>query len=80
MSYHYASTVEKTIGDGGKFGLVSNMPARFRNFAIITAANIEVFYFLCCFFFIFWFLFIFSIFSSGCISPFAQLQKELLQG
>ena len=45
VSYHDASTVEKTVGDGGKFGLISNMPARFRNFAIITATNIEVFYF-----------------------------------
>ena len=84
VSYHDASTVEKTVGDGGKFGLISNMPARFRNFAIITATNIEVFYFIYFFFFFFFFcflvLFIFSIFSSGCIFPFAQLRKELLQG
>ena len=56
VSYHDASTVEKTVGDGGKFGLISNMPARFRNFAIITATNIEVFYFIY-FFFFFFFLF-----------------------
>ena len=82
VSYHDARTVEKTVGDGGKFGLMSNMPARFRNFAIITATNVEVFYFIFCFLFVFCFLFlfIFSIFSSGCISPFAQLRKELLQG
>ena len=55
VSYHDASTVEKTVGDGGKFGLISNMPARFKNFAIITATNIEVFYFM--FFFFFFFLF-----------------------
>ena len=67
VSYHSASTVEKTIGDRGKFGLVSNMPARFRNFAIITAANIEVFYFLFCF--VLFFGYLFSLFSVQDVFP-----------
>ena len=55
------------MGMGGQFGLISNMPVRFRNFAIITAAAAEVSFDYFSSFFIFslflFYSFLFFIFS-----------------